>query len=145
MNEKKSNSSSRISENSPVVLKRDASVSTNRSQTVEDVETSTQTTYASTFFWILFYVKMFFTRLGRDLFQSAKCYVFPDNALPAHIADLLKVQSELYKERETSPATYCRYNDAFRRPSNKSSAAHSIQSISLVPDQSVRCPALRTH
>ncbi|KAL0821859.1 hypothetical protein ABMA28_005263 [Loxostege sticticalis] len=44
MNEKKSNSSSRISENSPVVLKRDASVSTNRSQTVEDVETSTQTT-----------------------------------------------------------------------------------------------------
>lgn len=136
MNGKKSNCNSRISEKSSEIPQSAASVPTSNSQIIEDVETSTQTTYES-FFWFLFYAKMFVTRLGRDLFQSAKRYFYPNQVLPDHIIGLMKVHSDLCKERESRPTTYCRYNDAIRPSSIKSSAAHSIQSISLVPENTV--------
>lgn len=139
MNERKSENS--ISENAPEVSEANVSLSATF-ESHQDVSTPTQTTYES-FLWVLNYTKMFVTRLSRDLFESARSYFRSEQILPDHIDNLMKVQSDLCKERELHSATYSRYN-VIKRSSNNTSPGHSIQSISLVPESTITSPAYPT-
>jgi hypothetical protein len=107
----------------------------NSSPTIEDAETSSQSTYGS-FKWFFSYAKMFMTRLGKDLIQSAMWYFYSDEVLPEHIIHLMHVQLDLYQEREIQSASYSRYN-VIKRFSN---TEHSTQTLSLVAEKAINLP-----
>lgn len=112
-------------------------------QDVQEVQATVPPTTYDTFIWILNYTKMFATRLGRDLFASLRSYFNSEQVLPEHISNLIRVQSDLCKERELHSATYSRYN-IIKCTSSNMTSERSIQSLSLVPESIVKSPAYRT-
>ncbi|XP_035443906.2 L-asparaginase isoform X1 [Spodoptera frugiperda] len=83
-------------------------VTSTESQRLQDGEPTreiAQPTYASRF-WFFNYLKMCSFRLTNDLYISFMTYWYPDREiLPAHIVNLMQVQSRLRAERESHAVT----------------------------------------
>lgn len=115
-------------------------VTSTESQRLQDGEPTreiAQPTYASRF-WFFNYLKMCSFRLTNDLYISFMTYWYPDREiLPAHIVNLMQVQSRLRAERESHAVTLSRYK-LFNHPSVTSTNERSTQTISLVPENKGR-------
>lgn len=137
MNSKNTHNSISNNRSLTEVSRRDAVTTTEGHPISEDEPTATNSTYES-FSWLFSYLKMYTTRLARDLYTSFKIYWYPNREfLPSHIVNLMQVQSRLRAEREALTVTYSRYK-LINHPGVKSAFECSTQTISLVAENNTK-------
>lgn len=133
MNSKNTHNSISNNRSLTEVSRKDAVTTTESRPIPDDEPTATNSTYES-FSWLFSYLKMYATRLARDLYTSLKIYWYPNREfLPNHIVNLMQVQKRLRAERESLTVTYSRYK-LINHSGVKSAFECSTQTVSLVAE-----------